>query len=160
MKTLSKLGALTVDLQRLFWLHVTWCAQLYSLAETSQLPPSPRIWTRITRALLVIQDRRHLFVTPCCHLSTLYYIKLSQYWIQKEDERGPLGIQSSLVYNLYPCKTGLSVRPSVFCKSWLDIGCQRYCSNSDGTIKQYNCALPVNGRYAHVQNFLIEMLMV
>ncbi len=27
-------------------------------------PPSPRIWTRITRALLVSKDRRHLFVTP------------------------------------------------------------------------------------------------
>jgi hypothetical protein len=28
-----------VDLQSLFGLHVTWCAQLYSLAETPQLPP-------------------------------------------------------------------------------------------------------------------------
>ncbi len=45
--------------------YVTWCAQVYSLAETPQLPPSPRIWTRITRALLVCKDRRHLFVTPC-----------------------------------------------------------------------------------------------
>jgi hypothetical protein len=27
-------------------------------------PPSPRIWTRITRVLLVGKDRRHLFVTP------------------------------------------------------------------------------------------------
>jgi hypothetical protein len=53
-----------VDLQSLFGLRVTWCAQLFSLAETPQLPPSPRIWTRITRALLVSKDRRHLFVTP------------------------------------------------------------------------------------------------
>ncbi len=51
-----------VDLQSLFGLNVTWCAQLYSLAETTQLP---RIWTRVTRALLVSKDRRHLFVTPC-----------------------------------------------------------------------------------------------
>ncbi len=29
-----------VDLQSLFGLHVTWCAQLYSLAETRN-PPSP-----------------------------------------------------------------------------------------------------------------------
>ncbi len=36
-----------VDLQSLFALHVTWCAQLYSLAETPQPPQSPRIWTRI-----------------------------------------------------------------------------------------------------------------
>ncbi len=71
---------LEVDLQSLFGLHVTWCAQLYTLAETPQLPPSPPIWIRITRALLVSQDRRQLFVTPwlfslfvipflglCCH---------------------------------------------------------------------------------------------
>ncbi len=36
----------------------------YSLAETPQLPPSRHIWTRNTRALLVSNDRRHLFVTP------------------------------------------------------------------------------------------------
>jgi len=54
-----------VDLQGLFGLHVTRCAQLYSLAETPQLPPSPLIWGRITRALLVSKDSRHLFVTPC-----------------------------------------------------------------------------------------------
>jgi hypothetical protein len=53
-----------VDLQSLFGLHVTWCAQLYSLAETPQHPPSPRIWTCITRALLVRKDRWQLFVTP------------------------------------------------------------------------------------------------
>ncbi len=59
-----------VDLQSLFGLHVTWCAQLYSLAETPLLSPSPRIWTRITRALLVSKDRRHLFVTPYSMVST------------------------------------------------------------------------------------------
>jgi hypothetical protein len=36
---------------------------MYSLAETAQLPLYPRIWTRITKALLVSKDRRHLFVT-------------------------------------------------------------------------------------------------
>ncbi len=36
-----------VDLQSLFGLHIPWCAQLYSLAETPQLPSSPRIRTRI-----------------------------------------------------------------------------------------------------------------
>ncbi len=30
-----------VDLQSLFGLHVTWCAQLSSLAESPQLPPPP-----------------------------------------------------------------------------------------------------------------------
>ncbi len=28
-----------VDRQSLFGLHVTWCAQLYSLAEAPELPP-------------------------------------------------------------------------------------------------------------------------
>ncbi len=60
-----------VDLQSLFGIHVTWCSQLYSLAEAPcgpQLPPSPCIWTRNTRALLVSKDRRHLFVTPWLYL--------------------------------------------------------------------------------------------
>ncbi len=35
--------------------------QLYSLAETLATPPSPRIWTCITRALLVSKDRRYLY---------------------------------------------------------------------------------------------------
>ncbi len=55
-----------VDLQSLLGFHVTWCAHLYSLAVTLQLPPFPRNWTRITWALLVNNDRRHLFVTPWC----------------------------------------------------------------------------------------------
>jgi hypothetical protein len=40
------------------------CAQLYSLAET---PPPPPHLGSYTRALLVSQDRRHLFVTPCLY---------------------------------------------------------------------------------------------
>ncbi len=55
-----------VDIQSLFGLYVTWCVQLYSLAETPQPPP---IGTRITRALLVSKDRRHLFVTTCSSAS-------------------------------------------------------------------------------------------
>ncbi len=58
-----------VDLQSLFGLHVTWCARLYSLAETAVTPsypsPIPPHWDSCTRALLVNKDsRRHLFVTP------------------------------------------------------------------------------------------------
>ncbi len=55
-----------VDLQSLLGLHVTWCAQLYSLAETPQPPPPPipPHWDSYTRALLVRKDRRHLCVTP------------------------------------------------------------------------------------------------
>ncbi len=36
------------------------------LRPRNSLPP-PRNWTRITRALLVSKDRRHLFVTPCSY---------------------------------------------------------------------------------------------
>jgi hypothetical protein len=43
----------------------TWAprAQLYLLAETSQLPP-PAFGLIYERALLVSQERRHLFVSP------------------------------------------------------------------------------------------------
>ncbi len=40
------------------------CAQLYSLAETPATPLLPHLGSN-TRTLLVSQDRRHLFVTPC-----------------------------------------------------------------------------------------------
>jgi hypothetical protein len=46
-----------LDHQSLFGLLL----QLYSLAETPRLPTH---WVSYTRALLVSQDRRHLFVTP------------------------------------------------------------------------------------------------
>ncbi len=36
-----------LDIQSLFGLHVTWCAQLFSLAEKPQPPSSPRIWAHI-----------------------------------------------------------------------------------------------------------------
>ncbi len=55
---------LLVQLKTLFGFHVTWCEELFSLAETPQLPPSPCIWTPIARTLLVSKDRRHLFVPP------------------------------------------------------------------------------------------------
>ncbi len=42
-----------LDLQSLFGLHVTWCAQLFSLTETPLSPPPPIIWAHIRGALLV-----------------------------------------------------------------------------------------------------------
>ncbi len=56
------------------------CVHLYSLAETPQPqhpPPPPSHLGSYTRALLVCQNRRHLFVTPClntpiCELSRLF----------------------------------------------------------------------------------------
>ncbi len=51
------------------------CVQLYSLAETPQLPPAPRIWTHIRERYwsMVSQDRRYLLVTPCLDVFAFYY---------------------------------------------------------------------------------------
>jgi hypothetical protein len=49
-----------LDPQSLFGLHI-YCAQLFSLAEPATTPFT-RVWGH---ALLVSQDRRHLFVTSC-----------------------------------------------------------------------------------------------
>jgi hypothetical protein len=70
-----------VDLQSLFGLHVTWCAQLHSLADTPQLPPPPPLLDSYTRAaLLVSKDRRHLFVTPWT-LPTVSELQLCPEWL-------------------------------------------------------------------------------
>ncbi len=45
----------------------------YSLAETPQLPIPPHLGS-YTRVLLVSQNRRHLFVTPCVPLSDDSYL--------------------------------------------------------------------------------------
>jgi hypothetical protein len=58
-----------LDLQSLFGLHL----YLYSLAESPQLPLPPHLGS-YTRALLVSQDRRHLFVTPCLQMTTLCHL--------------------------------------------------------------------------------------
>ncbi len=41
-----------LDIPSLFGLHVTWCAQLFSLAETPATPLSPRIWAHKTRGAI------------------------------------------------------------------------------------------------------------
>ncbi len=60
-----------LDLQSLFELHVTWCAQLYSTGWDPATPPIPTHWDSYTKALLVSKDRRHLFATPCCTYSKM-----------------------------------------------------------------------------------------
>ncbi len=45
-----------VKLRSLFGLHVSWCAHLYSLAETLQPPPPPPPLDSNTKALLVSED--------------------------------------------------------------------------------------------------------
>ncbi len=49
-----------LDLQSLFEFHVHSCTHLLR----PHIPPPPRIWAHIPRALLVSQDRRHLSVWP------------------------------------------------------------------------------------------------
>ncbi len=51
------------DLQSLFGLHVTGCAQQYSLTETPQLPPPPQLDSYYEGAISQ-KDRRHIFETP------------------------------------------------------------------------------------------------
>ncbi len=53
-------------LQSLFGLHVTWCAQLFSLAESwdPATPLPPHLGSYVREALLVRKDRRHLLLTP------------------------------------------------------------------------------------------------
>jgi hypothetical protein len=41
------------------------CTQMYSLAETPQLPPPPSFGLVYGGTLLVSKDGRQLFVTPC-----------------------------------------------------------------------------------------------
>ncbi len=54
-----------LDLQSLFGLPASMCSAVL-IGWDPATPPSPRIWAHVcTRALLVSQDRRHLFVTPC-----------------------------------------------------------------------------------------------
>jgi hypothetical protein len=63
-----------LDLQSLFRLLCTLCTQLYrySLAETAT-PPLPPHLGSYTRALLVSQDRPHLFVTPAPATYTMLF---------------------------------------------------------------------------------------
>ncbi len=54
-----------LDLQSLFGLHVHSCTQ-WPRNLPPHPPPTPRIWAPYTKALLVSQYRRHLFVIPYC----------------------------------------------------------------------------------------------
>jgi hypothetical protein len=54
-----------VDRQSLFGLHVTWCVQLYSLAETPQLPPPAIEVFGLVYEGAIGQQRWRIFVTLC-----------------------------------------------------------------------------------------------
>ncbi len=64
--------SMELDLQSLFGLHVTWCAQLYSVAETPQLPPPPAFGLALRGRYWSANDRRHLFVTHCLNLTEFF----------------------------------------------------------------------------------------
>ncbi len=56
-----------LDLQSSFGLHVTWCAQLFSLAETPQPPPSPPHLVSYTRGAIGQLVRRFGPLMSCAH---------------------------------------------------------------------------------------------
>jgi hypothetical protein len=63
-----------LDLKSLFGLHVHSCAHWLRPRILTPPSPSPRHLGSYTRALLVSQDRRHLFVTPwLCNLCEAAY---------------------------------------------------------------------------------------
>jgi hypothetical protein len=75
-----------VDLQSLYGLHVTWCARLYSLAETPQLPPSPafrlvlrgRYWSaKIDDIALYKHPARYLFISYSFSSLSLSQVELA-----------------------------------------------------------------------------------
>jgi hypothetical protein len=79
------------------------CAQLYSLAETPQFPPSSHIWAHNTKGLLVSQDRRHLFVTPCIDPLTLPFPFFhTQHATLSSASKATLLIAYLLLVNYYP----------------------------------------------------------
>ncbi len=52
-----------LNIELIFKDYLGFCVQLYSMAETPQLPPPPLHLGSYTKAQMVIQDRRHLFAT-------------------------------------------------------------------------------------------------
>ncbi len=73
-----------VDLQSLFGLHVTWCAQLYSLAETQQLHPSlpPHLdqFVLVLRGRYWSADRRPPEVRVCRKTHSLGRLIFQREW--------------------------------------------------------------------------------
>ncbi len=117
---------LEVDLQSLFGLHVTWCAQLHSLTDTPQLPLPPALGLQDLYTILVSRDRRHLFVTPsvtCFPFSENTWALFGGGWGELEGvifRKIWIPMFHFLHSLLYPCKTG-SVTPKqdyIWNESW------------------------------------------
>jgi hypothetical protein len=60
------------------------CVQLYSLAETPVTSPLPPHLGSYTRALLVSQDRRHLFVTP--YITIKFHVPVLDPMVEKAEQ--------------------------------------------------------------------------
>ncbi len=73
-----------VDLQSLFGLHVSWCAQLLLICWDPATPSIPQHWDSFARALLASKFGRHLFVTPW------------EIWMELGTREGPEGSQRTL----------------------------------------------------------------
>ncbi len=81
-----------VDLQSLSGLHVTWCAQLYSLTELRPRNSPLPLHLDSYREILVSKDRRHLFVSPWTNPSAAvqmllardHFLGLQFSWINKQ----------------------------------------------------------------------------
>ncbi len=90
-----------VDLQSLFGLHVTWCAQLYSLAETPQLPPPPAFGL-VLRGRYLSAKKDDIFCKPqllgVVHLTSHTQPGWENSILMTERTRGSRGLSSSL-YN-------------------------------------------------------------
>jgi hypothetical protein len=137
------------DLQSLFGLHVTWCAQLYSLAEAPQSPPPH--WDSYTTALLVSKHRRQLFVTPwvqgfiqycllpeikisLCRSVLLYLVLLAViivFWV---------GGHQSILLNAFNCwllQNIISLWAGAWCCTWC---CWRSSLSSGWAVTRASCS--------------------
>jgi hypothetical protein len=86
MRNLHK-RRLNMELSSISKVSLGSCVQLYSLAETSRNSLLPLHLGSFARALLVIQDRRHLFMTPV-HKRLFSAYDTLQYGVPRKGEKG------------------------------------------------------------------------
>ncbi len=91
-------------------------------------PPSPRICTRITRALLVSKDRQHLFITPL--------VKLIKKWGIKKPSNIRQGLSFFLEVKFNFFKYYLSKKKNSNEESCVVIWIYRKFSSSSGLVRE------------------------